>query len=82
MGASATNLSKFDIVQKSAERLSGCVFPALQFYHAISTIELLCSLLDFCRHRLLHFFCPAPLCILLIHKGCEAYHNDSFFPLL
>ena len=38
MGASVTHLSKFDKVQKLAERISGSVFPALQFHRAASAV--------------------------------------------
>jgi len=43
IGASATH---FDKEQKLAERLSGCVFPALKSSRAASAIRLLCELLN------------------------------------
>jgi len=56
MGAAATHLSNFDKVQILAERLSGCVFPALWSRRAASTIGLVCKLLDFCGRGPLQFF--------------------------
>jgi len=38
MGASATHLSKLDRVQQLAEKLCGCVFPALQSHRAIGLL--------------------------------------------
>ena len=58
MGASATHLSKFDKMQKLAERISGRVFPTLQSRRAASAIGLLCKLLDFCGRGPLQLFCP------------------------
>ena len=58
LGASATHLSKFDKVQKLAERISGRVFPTLQSRCAASAIRLLCKLLDFRGRGLLQLFCP------------------------
>ena len=58
MGASATHLSKFDKVQKPAERVSGRVFPTLQSRRAASAIRLLCKLLDFRDRGPLQLFCP------------------------
>jgi len=55
MGALTTLLSRFDKVQKLAERLNGCVFPALQSCHATSTIGPLCKLLHG-HWQLQHFF--------------------------
>jgi len=59
MGASATHLSKLDRVQKLAERLCGCVFPALQSRCAVSAIGLLCKLLNSRGRGPLQLFCPA-----------------------
>ena len=58
MGASATYLSKFDKVQKLAERMSGGLFPALQSCRAASAIGLLYKLLDLYGRGPLQLFCP------------------------
>ena len=43
----ATHLSNFDKIQMLAERLSGCVFPALQSCREANAIRFVCKLLDF-----------------------------------
>ena len=57
MGASATHLLKFDTMQKLAERMNGDVFPAHQSHCAVSAVEILCKLLNFCGCGPLQPFC-------------------------
>ena len=59
MGASATHLSKFDSIQKMAERFSGCKFPSLHSCHEASVVGLHCKLLDSRGQGPLQHFCPA-----------------------
>ena len=47
IGASAAHLSKLDVVQILAEKLSECAFPSLHSYHETSAVGLLCKLLAF-----------------------------------
>ena len=77
MGASAAHLSKFDKVQKLAERLSGCVFPTLQSRHAASAIRLLCKLLDSHGCGQLQLFCPAFVNAATHTYSLKSLTNDS-----
>ena len=54
MGASATHLSKFDKVQKLAEKMSGGLFPALQSCHAASTFGLHWIFIDVAESNFVH----------------------------
>ena len=47
IGASATHLSKLDVVQILAEKLSEYVFPSQHSYHETSAVGQLCKSLDF-----------------------------------
>ena len=57
MGASDTHLLKFDMMPKLAERRNGDVFPAHQSPCAVSAVEFLCKLLNFCGRGPLQPFC-------------------------
>jgi len=64
-------------VQMLAERLSGCVFPALRSRRATSINGFVCKLLDFCGHGLLQLFCPTSATPPTHTHGLRSLANDA-----